>query len=132
MEKRQYQRENIDCLGLFYIQGGEYGKIEFDGIVINVSEGGMAIKVVKSESLAIADEVQVGTELKFCFIDRYELFHEIKDVNVSGMATVVWIDKNDERLIIGCEFHGDCKKLERYVAERKMITFMAGGYHLFS
>lgn len=125
MEKRQYQREVINCIGLFYIQGGEYGKIEFDGVVTDISENGMAIKIVEPKCIMIADEVQVGTELKFCFIDKYEIFRETKNVDITGIATVVRKDKNADRLIIGCTFRGDRRKIEQYVSDKKMITFMS-------
>lgn len=127
MEKRLYRRENVNIEGLFYIQGAELGKIEFIGKVKNISEGGIAIEVVREEDISIADNVVFGTEIKFLYLDEYNLLEKKKSIHVEGVATVIRKEKKDNSLIIGCSFRRISPELEQYISDKKLVSFFSTG-----
>ena len=118
-----YQREKLNIDGLFYIQGAESGKREFSGTIINISECGIAVRVYDERYIPIADELPIGTEVRFLFVDEYELFKEQRTVHVEGTARVVRKEKNQDALIVGCEIRGRKESVEKYVSDRKLISF---------
>ena len=130
MEKRKYQRARINIEGLFYIQGGEYGKIEFIGVVKNMSEDGIAIEVTRKDDIEIADTVDVGSEIKFMFLDEYEVFKETRMKNVVGMATVVRKEKTSDKLILGCRIPRMSRELQQYIDDKKVILYLEKGFLL--
>ena len=123
-----YQREKLNIDGLFYIQGAESGKREFSGTIINISECGIAVRVYDERYIPIADELPIGTEVSFLFVDEYELFKEQRTVHVEGVARVVRKEKNQDALIVGCEIRGRKESVEKYVADRKLISFYRKGF----
>lgn len=124
MEKRLYQREKVNLNGLFYIVGAAFGQNEFSGTVINISECGIAVRISDARYMSLVDESPIGTDIKFLFIDEYELFHEKKKVFVEGHARIVRKEPGTQSLIIGCEVYGRREALEQYVADRKLIPFV--------
>lgn len=75
-DKRRYLREKIDVSANFYIVGGEYGKIEFSGVIANISEVGILIEVEDSAFIEVAKTAGVGRDIRFIGIDNYEIFKE--------------------------------------------------------
>ena len=128
MEKRMYQREKLNIDGLFYIQGAESGKREFSGTIINISECGIAVRVYDERYIPIADEVPIGTEVRFLFVDEYELFKEMRTAHVEGTAKIIRKDKEQDSVIVGCEIRGRREAVEKYVADRKLISFYKKGF----
>ena len=118
-----YQREKLNIDGLFYIQDAEFGKREFSGTIINISECGIAVKVYDERYIPIADELSIGAEVRFLFVDEYELFKEQRTAHVEGTARVVRKEKNQDALIVGCEIRGRKESVEKYVSDRKLISF---------
>lgn len=123
MEKRMYQRVKLNIDILCYIQGAPSGKIEFSGKIINISECGIAVKVTDERYVAIVDETPIGSEFRFLFVDEYELFKEEKTVHVEGTARIVRKDKESDTVIVGCEIRGRKESVEKYVSDRKLISF---------
>ena len=123
MEKRMYQRVKLNIDILCYIQGAPSGKIEFSGKIINISECGIAVKVTDERYVAIVDETPIGSEFRFLFVDEYELFKEEKIVHVEGTARIVRKDKESDTIIVGCEIRGRKESVEKYVSDRKLISF---------
>ena len=64
-DKRRYLREKIDVSANFYIVGGEYGKIEFSGVIANISEVGILIEVKDAKYIEVAKTAEIGSEIRF-------------------------------------------------------------------
>lgn len=123
MENRMYQRVKLNIDVLCYIQGAPAGKVEFSGIVINISECGIAIKVSDERYVAVIDDASIGTEFRFLFVDEYELFKEEKTVHVEGTARIIRKEETPGGILIGCEIRGRKESVEKYVSDRKLISF---------
>lgn len=125
MEKRLFHREKLDNLdSIFYIQGADGSKNEFSGIATDISERGLAIKIFDEDQIKIADEVKIGTVLRFSFVDEYDFFEEEKMVQVEGIAKIVRKEKTLEGIWLGCEFPGHKEQIEQYVADKVVVSFM--------
>ena len=129
-DKRRYLREKIDVSANFYIVGGEYGKIEFSGVIANISEVGILIEVKEAKYIEVAQTAEIGSEIRFVGIDEYEIFNEQRLEYLEGTAIVVRFDEKDGIYLIGCEIKNLPRKLEKYIADRKVIGFKNRGCRL--
>lgn len=127
MEKRWYQREKLNIDGVFFIQGAKIGKIEFVGMIKDISEGGLAIRVKDEQYIDIADEAEIGTTIRYFFIDEYEVFGEQKNPQLVGDVTVVRKSKEHGELILGCTINYLSSDLESYISDRKVLAFFDKG-----
>lgn len=129
-DKRRYLREKSDVAANFYIVGGEYGKIEFSGVIANISEVGILIEVKDAKYIEIAKTAEIGSEIRFAGIDEYEIFKEERVEYIEGMAIVVRIDDKAGIYTMGCELKNLSRELEQYIADRKVIGFKNRGCSL--
>lgn len=124
MENRLYPREKLDNIdSLYYIQGADNSENEFSGVATDISECGLAIKVVDEEQIKIAEEAKIGTVLKFTFVDEYDFFEEQKTVQIVGIAKVVRKERAEDGLILGCEIPGHKEQIEQYVSDKILVSF---------
>ncbi|MBP9996866.1 MAG: PilZ domain-containing protein [Lachnospiraceae bacterium] len=130
MEKRKYIREDINRKALFYIQGAEFGRVEFSGITKNISECGMAIEICGDRDIDIAGGANVGDVIKFVIVDEFEYMFEKRDWCVSGKAKVIRMEYIEDKLIIGCEFSNLPYDVEEYIVAKKVVTFQSNGYQI--
>lgn len=129
-DKRRYQRERIDVSANFYIVGGELGKIEFSGLIVNISEVGILIEVDEPRFIEVARTTEVGSEIRFIGIDEYEIFKEQRTRYIEGTAKVVRTDEKDGIYTMGCELKNLSRELEQYISDRKVIGFQNRGCRL--
>lgn len=129
-DKRRYQREKINVPTNFYIVGGEFGKVEFSGLIVNISEVGIQIEVKDSGFIEVAKTTEIGSEIRFIGIDEYEIFKEKRIGCIEGTAEVVWTSEADGIYMIGCEIRNLSRELEKYIADRKVIGFQNRGCRL--
>ena len=130
MDKRRYQREKLGIPGNFYIQGFREGDNEFTGIIDNISEVGILVNVSGVGNCAIADELTIGSEMKFLSMDEYVIFEQKKRVYVTGTASVVRKEINNGLMSFGCELKGVSHALEKYISDIKICSFQNRGYRL--
>lgn len=126
-DQRRYQRESIYVSANFYIIGGEFGKIEFTGLIANISEVGILIEVQETKSVEIAKTAEIGNEIRFVGVDEYEIFKEERIGFIDGIAQVVWTHEQDGIYSIGCEIKNLSRELEKYIADRKVLGFQNRG-----
>ncbi len=126
-DQRKYSRERIDVAANFYITGGEFGKIEFTGMIANISESGILIEVIDTPSVEVAKTVAIGSEISFVGIDEYEIFKDRKVEFLEGTVNVVWACERNGKFSIGCEIKNLSRELEKYIADRKIIGFQKRG-----
>lgn len=125
MEKRLYQREKLDNVdAVFYIQGIKDGNNEFSGIATDISDRGLAIRVSDEKQIEIADQTNIGTVLRFVFVDEYDFFEEEKTVQVEGVAKIVRKEKVSGELQFGCEIPGRIEMIEQYVSDKVIVSFI--------
>ena len=129
-DKRRYLREKVNVLTNFYIVGGEYGKVEFSGLIANISEVGILIKVEDSAFIEVAKTAGVGRDIRFIGIDNYEIFKEKRVGYLEGTAKVIWTREEDGIYLMGCEIINLPRKLEKYILDRKVIGFHNRGCRL--
>lgn len=129
-DKRRYLREKIDVSANFYIVGGEYGKIEFSGVIANISEVGILIEVEDSAFIEVAKTAGVGRDIRFIGIDNYEIFKEQRVGYLEGTAKVIWTREDNGIYLMGCEIENLPRKLEKYISDRKVIGFHNRGCRL--
>lgn len=123
-----FHREKLNNIdGLFYIQGAENGRNEFSGIATDISERGIAIKVIDEEQIKIADQTHVGTVLRFTFVDEYDFFKEQKMVQVEGIARIVRKERTSDCLMIACEIPGRKELIEEYVSDKTLVSYINKG-----
>lgn len=130
MERRQFVREKINVLGLFYIQDTEPSKSEFAGMIFDVCEMGISIKVTDSKYFPIVDTIDTGTIIKFYFCDEHFYFKELKRHEIVGDATVVWKERTDDSISLGCRTLKMYSALDTYVSEKKTLSFIERGCKL--
>lgn len=127
MDKRRFRREPIEVPANFYIEGGEFGKIEFTGMIGNICEGGLSVEVLDAGCIEIAETVTPGTIIKFIGIDEYEIFKEERVEYIEGEAEVVRIESSEYRIELGCEIKTMSRRLENYILDKKTISFQRRG-----
>lgn len=124
MENRLYPREKLDNIdSLYYIQGSDNSENEFSGVATDISECGLAIKVIDEDQIKIAEEAKIGTVLKFTFVDEYDFFEEQKMVQIVGIAKIVRKERVADGLILGCEIPGHKEQIEQYVSDKILVSF---------
>ena len=129
-DQRRYLREKVNVSANFYIVGGEFGKVEFTGLIANISEVGILIEVKEKGYIEVAKTAEIGSEIRFIGIDEYEIFKEARIGYVEGTAKVVWTSEKDGLYSIGCEIKNLSQELEQYIADRKVIGFQNRGCRL--
>ena len=126
-DKRRYQRERVDVPVNIYIIGGMPGKVEFSGVLVNISEVGILIEVRDERSIEVARTAKVGGEIRFVGIDEYELFEEQRTEYLDCIAKVVWTNEKGGVYSMGGEIENLPRKLEKYISDRKVIGFQNRG-----
>ena len=130
MDKRLFAREKVELLGLFYIQEAELGRSEFSGTVTDVCEIGFSFKVTDEKYYPLLENVVPGTVLRFYFGEEIEYFHELKRHEIIGKATVIWAEEREGCFCYGCKTMKMYSALEKYVSEKKTISFIKRGCNL--
>lgn len=123
MENRSYPRERINIQCAFFVEGAENEKREFTGIIGDLSEGGMKVKVISPEDVAKISEVCVGTKIKFQSVDEYTLMKEVRCDILEGELTVVRISHTGNDIVIGCKIVELSPELEEYLGNKRLVSF---------
>lgn len=123
MERRGYGRIYINIEGVFTLVDKDTLPRELEGWIENVSERGLKITFNKSTYSDLLDCINVDDTICFQSYDEYEYFGAEKDVIISGNATIVRIEDNEDNIVLGCKLIGQ-NDMTQYVDEKRTSFFM--------
>lgn len=126
MERRFYERARIGVMSNFIIQDNPSGYREFNGIIENISEGGVLIRADISQFGHVIDTIKEGTEVVFQTYDEYELLGQPKADVVSGEVIVLRVDEDEDGKLLGCKFKRLTNDLNEYVQNKKLSIYVKG------
>lgn len=110
----------------FIIQDNPSGYREFNGIIENISEGGVLIRADISQFGHVIDTIKEGTEVVFQTYDEYELLGQPKADVVSGEVIVLRVDEDEDGKLLGCKFKRLTNDLNEYVQNKKLSIYVKG------
>lgn len=124
MERRDYSRIKVSAEGAFFVQENGKNIYDFSGIIDNVCEGGICIKLEKTDYKQIRDYLEIGKHISFQALDEkgYGVNHETGVFK--GKVTVVRVDEDDDLVLVGCKIAGDCQEFQDYVKGKKIYMYM--------
>lgn len=124
MERRGCPRIKISADGVFYLGDKQIHVREFTGIVDDISESGLKIRLTEPVSEELLQNLSIGKEVRFQIVDEFELMGELKDDIISGAATIMRTEQSDSKYCIGCKFNAPSAELLYYVTDRKTYSFL--------
>lgn len=130
MEKRLYQRVLVGLISNFIIKENEPGFREFNGIIEDLSENGIRIRIEDQSYLHIVEKIKVGDKILFQSIDEYEMYGDTRTDIFSGEARVIRKSSDDGNVIVGCKIDKSSDEYSEYVKNKKMALFMKRGCNM--
>lgn len=124
MEQRAYRRIEINIDGVFFVEQPNGERLEFPGIIKDISEGGIGIVINEVLDPAIVDAIDIGTQIHFQAFDSYDFFGDEHSVIVGSVSKAVRKVVNADSIIIGCKISILGKELEQYIKEKHVIQYM--------
>lgn len=125
VERRNYRRVVVSLDSCFIIKDNEPGYREFNGVIEDLSECGIKIRVEDQRFAKIAGELSIGDKITFQSIDEFEMFNEMHTEVFSGEAEIVRIDSTSNELVIGCKVFSSSNEFNEYVKNKKMALYMS-------
>lgn len=124
MERREYERINVETEGAFYIR--EEGKLvcDFTGVVDNVSEVGLCILVDTNEYDKLDSIIKSGQQISFHAYDENGFSIKEKEGTYYGEAEIVRISSADNILSLGCKIAENSKDFQQYVKGKKTYVYV--------
>ena len=126
MDRRFYERAKIGVMSNFIIKDNPFGCKEFNGVIENISEGGVLIRADMSQFGHVIDTITEGTEVVFQTYDEYELLGQPKADVVSGEVIVLRVDEDEDGKLLGCKFKRLTSDLNEYVQNKKLSIYVKG------
>ena len=126
MDRRLYRRITINAEGVFILDNNEISHREFPGVIEDISEGGIKIKMVKDEADHILPHLKTGSYLHFLATDDYTLFGNVNSAIISGQVEVLRQDTINNLITLGCKFKKYTSELLDYVSDRKLSIYVDG------
>lgn len=124
MERRSDTRIIIEVDSLFILQNANATEREFEGVLEDISEGGLCIEADYKLYSKVLDNINEDDIIHFSIPDVYQLFgEEISDV-ITGKAKVLRKSMDGDRVIFGCKFISRDEDIEQYVQNRKTSIYM--------
>ena len=118
MDNRQYTRLIINVEGTYYTESEINGSIEVYGIIRDISEQGIQIRI----DLGLypdADKVFVkGSTFTFQYADVYEVCNQERMDILSGEAMIRWTEISGNMLIAGCYISSPSEEFMKYLKVR--------------
>lgn len=124
MDRRLYQRINIDAEGVFILDNETVSPREFSGIIENISEGGIKITFNKDAAATLLPYISKGEHLHFSAADDYSLFNREISAIISGKVEIIRKDIEDDLVSLGCKFKQYTNELSEYVSNKKLSSYM--------
>lgn len=124
MERRFFKRTTISILGTFIVMNTEDFQCEFEGILEDISEGGIKFVINAATSVASTDLIKVGDTVKFTAYDEYNLFGEMQEAILYGTATVLRKTVSENNVILGCSIIALSDELEEYILNKQTSIYM--------
>lgn len=124
MDRRTYPRLQIEVEGLFILQNENIMPRDFEGLVIDISEGGLQLSIDYNKYSQALDDIKEGDVIHVSIPDEYELFGEERFDIVTGNAKIVRKTVDNNNIILGCKFLTRTSELEQYLIDRRTSFYM--------
>lgn len=115
----------------FIIRDNEPEMREFNGIIEDISEGGIRIRVTNEQFKDAVSTIKEGSVITFQSYDEYKLYQELRQEVFMGEVEVLRVDKSATEMVFGCKFVRLTKDLEEYIKNKKVSVFIANNCKAF-
>ena len=126
MERRFYERAQIGVMSNFIIKDNPFGCKEFNGVIENISEGGVLIRAEMNQFGHVVETIKAGTEIIFQTYDEYDILGHPKEDLVDGEVIVLRVEDVEDGKLLGCKFKGVTSELNEYVQNKKLSLYGRG------
>lgn len=125
MEKREYPRLLLNKEAVFFINNSNIAIHEFSGIIDDISEVGIRIKLNKEENKEIIKVLQIDTELTFSTVDILSYNEKEEFKYISGNVKIVRIEELDNNVFIcGCKIINPDKDILKYLDDKRTYNYL--------
>ena len=124
MERRTYSRLQIEIEGIFILQNENIVPRDFEGLVIDISEGGFKLSIDYNRYPTLLDNLHVEDIIHFNIPDEYMLFGEEKFDVITGKARILRKITKDNTVELGCKLIERNTELEEYLINRRTSFFV--------
>ena len=105
-DKREYPRTHEVVPATLYFVSPQcyYTRQEVQGYIVNVSENGVCLEVRDKEAiLALRYSLDLGSEIKFQAIDKFNLFENEEHYLLDNDCILRWYSEKNGILRMGCQ-----------------------------
>lgn len=124
MERRAYERINVQAKGSFVISDDEKFIAEFVAYIDDISESGLKIKVDANEYDHIIDLIDTGSKISFQALESFELYGKEVTKIFNGNVNVVRKENDGDNFYIGCSIKPITEPLQNYIEDRKISIYI--------
>lgn len=124
MDRRDDSRIRINVNSIFVLQKENTALREFEGVLFDISEGGIRIEADIEKYNDIVSNISVGDIVHFTIPDEYEMYGKDIYELVTGEAKILRKEIKDGNIIFGCCFTSYDADLQKYVSNKKTALFM--------
>ena len=124
MDKRLYSRIIVDAEGSCFTDMEICGTREITGVVKNISEQGIQMRVDLNKYPDAEKYFVKDTAFKFQFADIYNICDQERLDILTGKAKVRWSEVQNNILIIGCIIVDTSDNYQKYVMFKTTSKFL--------
>ena len=130
MDNRNYSRIIVDVPSCIYITLNDYTKIDIEGIIHDISESGIQVRVNSDSYDEMAKILSAGDVISFQAVDEYNVLNENKVDIVGGVAEVIWLNVDEKEIVFGCRTNKVLPEYLSYVKQKKLSLFFSGKHDI--
>lgn len=123
MDRREYHRfrGSLECN--IYFKNRDIDYKEFSGLIEDISEVGLRIKIDTKDNVDFVNNITVGDSIMFQSAEEKQIHNEEKITVLIGEARVLRIEEEKEFIKIGCAIVSVIPEYYKYIRYREMQIF---------
>lgn len=124
MDRREYERVNVDARGTFIVKKDNQFVTEFTAKIVDVSEKGIRVEIVNDSDKDMASLITEDSTVSFQAMENFKLYHKETSEFFTGDVQVVYKVINEDSLILGCRLPRLNDSMKNYISDRKISIFI--------
>lgn len=128
MENRYFSRIIVDIPCVCIEKFGDQSTLEFAGIIHDISESGIQVRIDKNKYNSLADRMEAKDIISFQAHDEYVIVSVNHEDVIQGDAEVVWINSTSDNMSFGCRTNKVLPEYLSYVKNKKIALFLEGSF----
>jgi len=130
VENRFYTRITVNVPSAIYITFKDHTRMELNGVIRDISEGGVQIRIDMSDYANLVGRLTNGDNIRFQAVDEYQMLSDTKEDIIEGTGEVVWISTTENEIAFGCKAKKVLPEYLTYIKNKKLSLFFSGNHDI--